>query len=107
MRALTEFNRGRVGLMGAMVTLLTVGVAQSFTSVPMLFATPTYYAQFAESDDLRDNVMFRAPSFRHHVSTDETAVDMVERAARGLVYPRQFQLGRFDFRKDAPAPFEE
>jgi phospholipid/cholesterol/gamma-HCH transport system substrate-binding protein len=49
MRALTEFNRGRVGLMGAVVTLLTVGVGQSFTSVPMLFATPTYYAQFADT----------------------------------------------------------
>jgi phospholipid/cholesterol/gamma-HCH transport system substrate-binding protein len=49
MRTLTEFNRGRVGLMGAMVTLLVVGVAQSFTSVPMLFATPTYYAQFADT----------------------------------------------------------
>ncbi len=49
MRTLTEFNRGRVGLMGAMVTLLVVGVAQSFTSVPMLFATPTYYAQFTDT----------------------------------------------------------
>lgn len=44
-----------------------------------------YYAQFAESDDLRDNVMFRAPKFRHHVAPDETAVDMVERAAAGLI----------------------
>ena len=49
MRTLTEFNRGRVGLMGAMVTLLVVGVGQSFTSVPMLFATPVYYAQFADT----------------------------------------------------------
>ncbi len=49
MRTLTEFNRGRVGLMGATITLLVVGVAQSFTSVPMLFATPTYYAQFADT----------------------------------------------------------
>ncbi len=49
MRTLTEFNRGRVGLMGAVVTLLVVGVAQSFTSVPMLFATPAYYAQFADT----------------------------------------------------------
>ena len=32
-----------------------------------------YYAQFAESDDLRDNLMFRAPKFRHHVAEDETA----------------------------------
>jgi phospholipid/cholesterol/gamma-HCH transport system substrate-binding protein len=49
MRALTEFNRGRVGLMGVIVTLLVVGVGQSFNSVPMLFATPTYYAQFADT----------------------------------------------------------
>ena len=44
-----------------------------------------YYAQFADSDELRDNVMFRAPRFRHHVAPDETAVDMIERAAAGLV----------------------
>ena len=44
-----------------------------------------YYAQFAESDELRDNVMFRAPSFRHHVGPDETAIDMVERATQGLI----------------------
>ncbi|WP_051574716.1 3-oxoacyl-ACP synthase III family protein [Mycobacterium sp. URHB0044] len=44
-----------------------------------------YYAQFADSDDLRDNLMFRAPRFRHHVAPDETAIDMVERAAAGLV----------------------
>jgi phospholipid/cholesterol/gamma-HCH transport system substrate-binding protein len=49
MRTLTEFNRGRVGLMGVVVTLLAVGVGQSFTSVPMLFATPAYYAQFADT----------------------------------------------------------
>ena len=44
-----------------------------------------YYEQFAESDDLRDNMMFRAPKFRHHVAVDETATDMVERAAAGLI----------------------
>jgi 3-oxoacyl-[acyl-carrier-protein] synthase-3 len=44
-----------------------------------------YYAQFAESDDLRDNLMFRAPRFRHHVAPDETAIDMVERACAGLI----------------------
>ena len=49
MRTLTEFNRGRVGLMGVVVTMLAVGVGQSFTSVPMLFATPTYYAQFTDT----------------------------------------------------------
>lgn len=44
-----------------------------------------YYAQFAGSDDLRDNVMFRAPKFRHHVAEDETAIDMIERATAGLI----------------------
>lgn len=44
-----------------------------------------YYAQFAESDDLRDNLMFRAPRFRHHVAPDESAIDMVERAAAGVI----------------------
>ena len=49
MRTLTEFNRGRVGLMGVVVTLLVVAVGQSFTSVPMLLATPTYYAEFTDT----------------------------------------------------------
>jgi 3-oxoacyl-[acyl-carrier-protein] synthase III len=44
-----------------------------------------YYAQFAETDDLRDHLMFRAPKFRHHVAEDETAIDMIERATEGLV----------------------
>ncbi|MEB3983566.1 MCE family protein [Mycobacterium sp. 663a-19] len=49
MRTLTEFNRGRVGLMGVVVTLLVVAVGQTFSSVPMLFATPTYYAEFTDT----------------------------------------------------------
>ena len=49
MRTLTEFNRGRVGLMGVVVTLLVTGVGQTFMSVPMLFATPTYYAEFTDA----------------------------------------------------------
>ncbi len=44
-----------------------------------------YYAQFADSDELRDNLMFRAPKFRHHVAPDETATDMIERATAGLI----------------------
>lgn len=44
-----------------------------------------YYAGFAESDALRDNLMFRAPKFRHHVAPDETAIDMIERACAGLI----------------------
>ena len=41
-----------------------------------------YYAGFADWDELRENVMFRSPSFRHHVGADESATDMVERAAQ-------------------------
>ena len=44
-----------------------------------------YYAQFAESDELRDNVMFKAPKFRHHVAPDESSIDMIERVAQGLI----------------------
>jgi phospholipid/cholesterol/gamma-HCH transport system substrate-binding protein len=52
MRTLESSNRVRVGLMGVIVVLLVIGVGQSFTSVPMLFATPTYYAQFADTGGL-------------------------------------------------------
>lgn len=52
MRILTEFNRSRVGLMGIVVTLLVIGVGQSFTSLPLLTATPTYYAQFSDTGGL-------------------------------------------------------
>jgi 3-oxoacyl-[acyl-carrier-protein] synthase-3 len=44
-----------------------------------------YYSAFAGADELRDNLMFRAPKFRHHVAEDETAIDMIERATEGLV----------------------
>ena len=55
MRTLTEFNRGRVGLMGVTVLVLVVAVGQSFTSVPMLFASPSYYAQFTDTGQLNKN----------------------------------------------------
>jgi phospholipid/cholesterol/gamma-HCH transport system substrate-binding protein len=38
--------------MGIMVMLLVVGVGQSFTSVPMLFAKPSYYGQFTDSSGI-------------------------------------------------------
>lgn len=44
-----------------------------------------YYANYASSDELRDNLMFRAPRFRHHIAEDETAIDMIERATKGLI----------------------
>jgi phospholipid/cholesterol/gamma-HCH transport system substrate-binding protein len=49
MRTLEGSNRVRNGLMGIIILALVVGVGQSFASVPMLFATPTYYAQFTDT----------------------------------------------------------
>lgn len=44
-----------------------------------------YFAQFARSDRMAKNVMFRSPSFRHHLAPDESAVDMAERAIAPLI----------------------
>jgi phospholipid/cholesterol/gamma-HCH transport system substrate-binding protein len=52
MRTLEPANRRRIGLMAIAVALLVVLVGQSFTSVPMLFAQPSYYAQFADTGGL-------------------------------------------------------
>lgn len=63
----------------------TVSLIDVSTYLPGEPISADYYAQFAESDDLRDNVMFRAPKFRHHVAKDESAIDMIERATAGLI----------------------
>ena len=52
MRTLEGSNRVRNGLMGIIILVLVIGVGQSIASVPMLFATPTYYAQFADTGGL-------------------------------------------------------
>lgn len=44
----------------------------------------SYFSQFAEDDDLADNIMFRAPAFRHHAADDETSADMILSAAATL-----------------------
>jgi len=49
MRTLEPPNRLRIGLMGIIVTILVIGVGQSFTSVPMIFARPSYYGQFTDT----------------------------------------------------------
>src|ERR1700749_3618100 len=49
MRTLEPANRLRIGLMGLVVLLLVVGVGQTFTTVPMLFASPGYYGQFTDA----------------------------------------------------------
>ncbi|MGA8548397.1 MAG: virulence factor Mce family protein, partial [Mycobacterium sp.] len=52
MRTLEPANRMRIGLMGLVVTVLVVGVGQTITSVPVLFAKPAYYGQFTDSGQL-------------------------------------------------------
>ena len=52
MRALQPANRVRVGVLAIAVVVLVVGVGQSFSSLPMLFATASYYAQFSDSGGL-------------------------------------------------------
>ncbi len=64
---------------------MTVSLLDISTYLPGDPVPADYYAGFAESDDLRENVMFKAPKFRHHVAENETAIDMVEQAAAGLI----------------------
>ena len=52
MRTLEGSNRIRNGLMGILILALVIGVGQSFASVPMLFATPKFYAQFTDTGGL-------------------------------------------------------
>src|ERR1700737_4426843 len=63
----------------------TVSLIDVSTYLPGEPIPADYYAQFADSDDLRESVMFRAPKFRHHVAKDESAIDMIEKAAAGLI----------------------
>jgi phospholipid/cholesterol/gamma-HCH transport system substrate-binding protein len=52
MRTLEPPNRLRIGLMGLVVVVLVVVVGQTFTTVPMLFAQPSYYGQFTDTSQL-------------------------------------------------------
>jgi phospholipid/cholesterol/gamma-HCH transport system substrate-binding protein len=52
MRTLEGSNRIRNGFLGVLILVLVIGVGQSFASVPMIFATPTYYAQFTDTGGL-------------------------------------------------------
>src|ERR1700760_3622035 len=46
-------ERYRTGIVGLMVVLLAVAVGQTITSVPMLFASPSYYGQFSNTGGLK------------------------------------------------------
>lgn len=63
----------------------TVSLLDVATYLPENRVPADYYAKFAGTDDLRDNLMFRAPEYRHHCDEEWTNVDMVERAAANLV----------------------
>ncbi|UMB70040.1 virulence factor Mce family protein [Mycobacterium paraterrae] len=52
MRTLEPANRKKIGLMGLIVTVLTVAVGQTLTSIPQIFAQPSYYGQFTDSGQL-------------------------------------------------------
>jgi phospholipid/cholesterol/gamma-HCH transport system substrate-binding protein len=52
MRTLQPANRVRIGVLGTAVLVLIVAVGQSFTSAPMLFATPAYFGQFTDTGQL-------------------------------------------------------
>lgn len=52
MRVLEPQNRVRMGVMAIVLAILATGVGQTFTSVPMLFAQPYYYAEFTDSASL-------------------------------------------------------
>jgi phospholipid/cholesterol/gamma-HCH transport system substrate-binding protein len=55
MRTLEPANRRRTGLIAIVVALLVIGVGQSFTSAPVLFAQPAYYAEFTDTGGLNKN----------------------------------------------------
>src|ERR1700735_143338 len=55
MRSLEPANRVRIGAFAIVVVVLVVGVGQSFSSLPMLFATASYYGQFSDSGGVNKN----------------------------------------------------
>ncbi|MEZ0053435.1 phospholipid/cholesterol/gamma-HCH transport system substrate-binding protein [Mycobacterium sp. MAA66] len=52
MRTIEGSDRVRRGLMGLAAVTLVTAVGASITSVPMVFGSPTYYAQFADTGGL-------------------------------------------------------
>ncbi len=55
MRTLEPANRVRIGALAIAVIVPVVVVGQSFSSLPMLFATAAYYGQFSDSGGLSKN----------------------------------------------------
>ena len=52
MRSLEPPNRAKIGVIGAATLVLVTLVGQSFTSVPMLFASPSYFGELSDTGGL-------------------------------------------------------
>ncbi|MGW0017601.1 3-oxoacyl-ACP synthase III family protein [Rhodococcus sp. NPDC003382] len=65
-----------------MVTVSLLDVASYLPGPPI---GTEFFTRFARSDRMARNVMFRAPTHRHHVADGESAVDMAERAVAPLI----------------------
>ncbi|MEB3051109.1 MCE family protein [Mycolicibacter sp. MYC123] len=52
MRTLEPPNRARIGIIGVVSVLLVTLVGQTFTTVPVLFAEPSYFGQLADTGGL-------------------------------------------------------
>lgn len=63
MRVLEGSNRLRSGLMGIIILIIVIGVGQSFASVPMLFAKPTYYAEFTDTGGVNTGDRSASPAW--------------------------------------------
>lgn len=66
---------------------LAVSLADLATYRPAAKVPSSYFAEFAEDDELAGNVMFRAPAFRHHAAEEESSADMIV-AAAGILTER-------------------
>ena len=65
--------------------LQTVSLVDIASYLPENRVPTEYFTQYARSDRMAKNIMFRAPKNRHHVAEGETAVDMAERAMAPLI----------------------
>ncbi|MGV9710861.1 3-oxoacyl-[acyl-carrier-protein] synthase III C-terminal domain-containing protein [Gordonia sp. NPDC003424] len=68
-----------------MITAAPLSLLDLASYLPEKRVPAEYFAEFAETDDLADNMMFRAPAFRHHAADGESSADMIGAAARILL----------------------
>lgn len=63
----------------------TVSLVDLASYLPENRVPTEYFTRYAKTDRMAKNIMFRSPSFRHHVAEGESAVDMAERALAPLI----------------------